>query len=85
MATIEKGGPGGTRRQRSDLGESVLQLAEAAYADKGEWYSIDQPPDLDMGNLHTLVGRVIQSIVAEQSAKTGRIWIRFYKDADGSA
>ncbi len=77
MVQIEKGDPGGAKRKRSELGESIQELAEAAYADKGEWYSMDQPPDLDMGNLHSLIGRVIASMVAEQSAKNGRIWIRF--------
>ena len=81
---IEKGAPGGTRRERSEIGESIQELAKVAYADKGEWYSVDQPPGMDMGNLHSLMGRVIASIVAEQSAKNKRIWIRFYKDSDGS-
>ena len=83
MATIEKGAPSGiAARAQTDHGMLARELVEAAFADKGAWYSAEQPPDIAQGSIHSLVHRAVHRLVAEISTKDSRIWVRFYKDSD---
>ena len=82
MVQIEKGEP---RRSegppRTELGELIRELAEAAYADKGEWYSVEQPPGISTTSIHGAINGIVSRVVSERSTKDNRVWIRFHKDA----
>ena len=83
---IEKGEPrSNSGPARTELGDLIRELAEAAYADKGEWYSVEQPADMRKTGIHSLINNVVTGLVADQSTKDKRIWVRFHKDSDGSA
>ena len=79
MVEIEKGRPG---PPRAILGGLVQELVETAFADKGEWYSAEQPSDVPQGSVHNYVNSRLVRLVAKVSTKNGRIWVRFHKDSD---
>ncbi len=76
MVTIEKGAP--VRPPQTNNGSVVRELAEAAYSDKGEWFSVERPPDMVPGSVHNLVNQAVTRLSAEVSTKGGRVWIRFF-------
>ncbi len=85
---IEKGAPSmGTGPTPTDETLTLRALAVAAFADKGEWYSIEQPnPETKNNtNLHHSMYAAVSRLTADISTKQGRVWIRFHKDSDGSA
>ena len=78
---IEKGAPrDGTGAPLTEPGLKMRALAEAAFADKGEWYSIPQSSTIT--NQHTLAYAAVSKVAARVSTKQGRVWIRFHKDSD---
>ena len=86
MVEIEKGGPRqGLGPARTELGDLIRELAASAHADKGEWYSVEQPSDMRKTGIHSVINNAVAGLVAQQSTKDNRIWIRFHKDSDGSA
>ena len=82
---IEKGEPrSNSGPARTELGNLIRELAASAHADKGEWYSVEQPSDMRKSGIHSVINNAVASLVAQQSTKDHRIWLRFYKDSDAT-
>lgn len=61
------------------LSKATSEVVQAAISDPGEWYSTPIPDETNRGSIGTTVLTQIANMVAEWSAKDGRIWIRFYE------
>lgn len=85
MSQIEKGAPNiRSGPAKSKFGISITELAETAFADKGEWYSIARPDGPTHNTLYSMGRFAMARQAGDLSLKDRRVWIRFYKDSDAS-
>ena len=79
MTQIKKGTPPkGKGLSKSDPGNLIRKLVETAFADKGVWYSMEQPPDVVYSSIPSTLRSAVTRLTAHVSTKDGRVWIRFY-------
>ena len=71
------------RTRRTEFGTTLKSLAETAWDDIGEWYSVELSDGVKPANASSLLRYAATQVAADVSVSRGRVWLRFKPQPGG--